>query len=474
MRIWGVNQFSHDAALAVLEDGEVRFAGHAERFSRIKNDWFLNGGIFSEALAFGFPDVVAYYEKPLLKGLRCKLFGGHYAKYEKLPFDARTVTVSHHRSHAAGGFYLSPFSEATVVVLDAIGEFETSSVWWGNRHGLFKSFSDFYPFSFGLFYSAFTEALGFRPNEEEYIVMGMAAYGNPSIYYDKVNALFPSISKQSYNFHRSFDLTSLLGVVVDEFNMAAAVQKVYEDRLAEFIRFAVGLTGCRNLVLAGGCALNATANGKLFDLVDDIFIGPNPGDAGSSLGAALSLHGKHIDSFTPFIGKEIKGDYPRKKIFLGLKERGVVAVASGKAEFGPRALGNRSILADPRTEEIRDVVNQYKGREEFRPFGCVMLEEDAQEWFEMPISSPYMKFTFKCKRPADIPAVIHEDGTSRVQTVNEKQHPGLYRVLQDWKKYSGVPVLLNTSLNVRGEPLVNDEKDILQWNLTHPDLRILS
>jgi carbamoyltransferase len=103
-----------------------------------------------------------------------------------------------------------------------------------------------------------------------------------------------------------------------------------------------------------------------------------------------------------------------------------------------------------------------------------MLEEDAQEWFEMPVSSPYMKFTFKCKRPGDIPAVIHEDGTSRVQTVNERQHPGLYRVLQDWKKYSGVPVLLNTSLNVRGEPLVNDEKDILQWNLTHPDLRILS
>ena len=475
MRIWGVNQFSHDAALAVLEDGEVLFASHAERFSRVKNDWFLNGGVLGEALSFGYPDTIAYFEKPFLKGLRCKLFGGHYSRYERLPFRAKNVSVSHHRSHAAGGYFLSPFSEATVVVLDAIGEFETSSVWWGKGENLYKSYSDLYPLSFGLFYSAFTEALGFRPNEEEYIVMGMAAYGDPSLYGDKVDALFPSIGKQTINFHNPLpDLTYLVGGVVDEFHMAAAVQMVYEKRLREFIHFAIRLTGCRNLVLAGGCALNATANGKIFDLADAVFIGPNPGDAGSSLGAALSVYGKHVDSFTPYLGHNIPGDYPVKRILKGLREKGIVAVASGRAEFGPRALGNRSILASAHSSTSRDLVNEYKEREEFRPFGCVVLEEDASDWFEMNNPSPYMKFTFKCKRPEILLSVVHEDGTSRVQTVNKTQHPGLHKLLSEWKAYCGVPVLLNTSLNVRGEPLVNSDKDIELWNLTHPDLKIVS
>ena len=474
MRILGVNQFSHDAALAVVEDGHILFGAHAERFSREKNDWVLNAEVLGEALSFGFPDVVAYFEKPFLKALRCKLFGGNYLRYERLPLDARTVTVSHHRSHAAGGFFLSPFSQATVVVLDAIGEFETCSVWFGDGDRLTRCFSDRFPFSFGLFYSAFTDALGLKANEEEYIVMGMAAYGDPSRYGDKVNALFPSISEQSISFHHSLDLTSLFGEDVDNFDLAAAVQMVYERRFREYVRFAVQLTGCKNLVLAGGCALNATANGKIFDLADAVFIGPNPGDAGSSLGAALSVYGGHAVSFSPFLGHNIPGDYPVEAIVRSLSQKGIAAVASGRAEFGPRALGNRSILANAHLRETRDLVNKYKGREEFRPFGCVVLEDDAKDWFDMPAMSPFMKFTFPCKQPNRIAAVVHEDGTSRVQTVNKQQYPGLFEVLTAWKKKTGVPVLLNTSLNVRGEPLVNSKEDIIKWNLTHRDLLILS
>jgi carbamoyltransferase len=190
---------------------------------------------------------------------------------------------------------------------------------------------------------------------------------------------------------------------------------------------------------------------------------PNPGDSGSSLGAAAALYGKHLDWQTPYLGYDLGGEYPVSKIIKGLADNKIVAVASGRAEFGPRALGNRSILADPRDPEIKNKVNLIKKRESFRPFAPVVMEEHASKWFDINFSSPYMQYAVKCLKPDIIPSVVHADGTSRVQTINKNQHPGLYEVLKQWFDLTGVPVLLNTSLNVKGQPLINDEKDILEW-----------
>jgi carbamoyltransferase len=190
---------------------------------------------------------------------------------------------------------------------------------------------------------------------------------------------------------------------------------------------------------------------------------PNPGDAGSSLGAAAALYGKHLEWKDPYLGHDLGGEYPVKEILTGLIRDKVVAVASGRAEYGPRALGNRSILADPRDPSIKDKVNLIKQRELFRPFAPVIMAEHASKWFDMDFESPYMQYTVKCLQPDKIPSVVHEDGTSRVQTVNKQEHPGLYEVLSNWYTITGVPILLNTSLNIKGQPLINDEHDVLSW-----------
>jgi carbamoyltransferase len=194
---------------------------------------------------------------------------------------------------------------------------------------------------------------------------------------------------------------------------------------------------------------------------------PNPGDAGSSLGAAAALYGKHIDWQNPYLGHDLGGEYPVNQIVTGLIRDKIVAVANGRAEYGPRALGNRSILADPRDPDIKDKVNLIKKRELFRPFAPVVLEEHAHKWFNMNFTSPYMQYTVECLQPDKIPAVVHKDGTSRVQTVNKKQHPGLYEVLSNWYAMTGVPILLNTSLNIKGQPLLNDKTDIIEWEATY-------
>lgn len=468
MRILGINETTHDAAVCVLEDGNILFAGHAERYSKVKNDWFTNSEILDEALSYGKPDAIAYYEWPLLKKFRIATKGGFgggkpfYKSYAPLK-GVKTYSFSHHYSHAAAGYYTSPFDNAVVVVLDAIGEFTTSSIWEGNGNDLKQIKRWKYPFSFGLFYSAFTDLIGLKANEEEYIMMGMAAYGDPDLYFDKVSSYFPSVYNQTYNFHTGIDNWGQDITENDKFHIAAAVQKVYEDRLWDFIYIARQESWSENLVFAGGCALNSKANTLLHDIFPNVWIMPNPGDAGSALGVAAALYEKHVNWTGPYLGTNIGGEYPVDKIVDAIMKDGIAAVANGRAEYGPRALGNRSILADPRDPEIKDKVNKIKQRELFRPFAPVVMEEHASEWFDMDYASPYMQYTPKCLKPELIPSVVHADGTSRVQTVNRSQHPGLYSVLEKFYEKTKVPVLLNTSLNIKGQPILNDESDVVEW-----------
>ena len=197
---------------------------------------------------------------------------------------------------------------------------------------------------------------------------------------------------------------------------------------------------------------------------------PNPGDAGSSLGAAALYYfeqtGNFVDWQGPYLGTEIEGKWPTNKFLDSLRKGDIFGVANGKAEFGPRALGNRSLFADARGTEIKDKVNAIKRRQEFRPFAPIVLEEHARDWFDMPggvINSPYMSFVCKCLKPDEIPAVVHADGTSRVQTVNRNQHPELYHAMRQWHAETGCPVVLNTSLNIKGQPIVNTEAEACEF-----------
>jgi carbamoyltransferase len=471
MRIIGVNETTHDAAMAVIENGEILFAGHAERYSKQKNDWYNNDLILMDALKHGSPDKVAYYEKPWLKKIRIARhggFGGGRPYYKSTVLAGLpTTNFSHHYSHAAAGYFTSSFVDAAIVVLDAIGEFETSTVWKGEGEKITQVRRDKYPFSFGLFYSAFTQLVGLKPNEEEYIMMGMAAYGNKDRYYEKVRNYFPIYYAQKGNFHRGIQDWGEVLEGQARFDLAAAVQQVFEDRLIEYMTMVRQTTGKKNLVFMGGCALNSKANTLLWGIFQDVWIMPNPGDAGSALGAAAALYGKHLNWTGPYLGTNIPGEYPVDRIIDALIRDKIAPVASGRAEYGPRALGNRSILADPRDPDIKNKVNLIKKRELFRPFAPIVMEEYANEWFEMNYDSPYMQYTPKCRKPELIPSVVHADGTSRVQTVNSKQHAGLYKVLVKWREYSGIPILLNTSLNIKGQPMLNDVNDVTAWEFTY-------
>jgi carbamoyltransferase len=215
----------------------------------------------------------------------------------------------------------------------------------------------------------------------------------------------------------------------------------------------------------GGVALNCVANRKLFEIYDDVHIMPNPGDAGSSLGAAAlhyyNITAKRVEWQGPYLGSNIPGTYPVKKALRSLERGEIFGIANGRAEFGPRALGNRSLLADPRGGDIKNRMNAIKKRQKFRPFAPVILAEHCDEYFEMPqegLQSPYMQFVAKCKKPEEFPAIIHADGTSRVQTV-PRDGSGIRELLEKWYVLTGCPMLLNTSLNIRGEPMVNDRAD---------------
>lgn len=476
--MWGVSAGGHDAALAVFDDsGELVFASHSERFSGVKNDPDLAAGLVEYARKrWGAPGLVVWYEQPLWKAAR-QWVAGQGFRYESAGsyMRARGVhapvrCVDHHRSHAAAGYFTSGFGDATVLVVDAIGEFETATVWRGRGTQLRRVYSAHYPDSLGLFYSAMTARAGLKANEEEYILMGMAAYGDPERFSEDMEATFFRKSaplSQTFNFHNGCALYESDHIVSerDLFDLAASAQRVYERRLSMLSDLAKTKSGSRNLVLAGGCALNCVANALLLQSWDKIWVFPNPGDAGSAVGCVLAHCGRPIAWPHATWGYDIPGPYPVEAALAELLRSGICGVASGRAEFGPRALGNRSLLADPRGADTKARVNAIKKRQEFRPFSPAILEEHAVDFFEMPVnlqSSPYMSFTVPCRQPGEFPAIVHADGTSRVQTVRPSDG-GFRRLLERWYDATGCPMLLNTSLNIRGRPICNTERDAREF-----------
>jgi len=473
---WGISANSHDAAIAVFADEKLVFASHSERYSGVKNDRDLCRELVADAKRFGHPDKIYWYEKPLKKTLR-QLFAGqgwkgrdndieiYMARYE---INAPIEYVDHHLSHAAAGYYTSGFDNACVVVVDAIGEFETFTIWEGQGTKLKKQFSKSYPYSMGLFYSAMTQRVGLKPNEDEYILMGMAAYGDS---YKHIGRMYEDFFKGRYdsfkmkrNLHRGcMDWAPDL-IIKDSFDIAAAVQRIYEEWLDDILVKARLLVNSDNLVLMGGCALNCSANRLTGDYFGKTWIMPNPGDAGSSIGAVLAKNPEwHMtqDEFTPFLGYDMGHRTSNTEIVEYITQNKICGVARGRAEFGPRALGNRSLLADPRGADIKDKVNAIKQRQEFRPFAPAILEELVHDYFDMPYgwnSSRYMQVVAGCRYPNEYPAIIHRDGTSRVQTVPNDGSP-FRQLLEEWYARTGCPMLLNTSLNIKGKPMVNDHAD---------------
>ena len=476
MKILGINCMNHDASMTVVDGREILWAAHSERYSKVKNDHFLNWGIVNEAMTYGPFDKVVYYEKPWLKKTR-QFYAGQFGtalSYTEMPqwhLDMFGIKidqyVKHHDSHAAAGYFTSPFKDegATILTVDAIGEWETVSISTADKVWIDRKETINYPHSVGLLYSAFTHRCGLKPAEEEYILMGMAAYGTPKykedIYEDFVHQ---SPFKMKKNLHRGL---SDWHPEADVMDIAASIQAVTEEILADlFLR--ASKYGSRNLVYAGGVALNCAANRTLANLglFDNIWIIPNPGDSGSSLGCIAASEKMHLNWKSPFLGHNIEGEYPVDAIIKELTENKMVGVASGRAEFGPRALGNRSLLADPRGEEIKDLVNGIKKRQRFRPFAPAILEEDVQDYFDLPRgvkNTPYMQYTAVYTHGKDCPAILHHDGTSRVQTVSKTDNEGFYELLKAWKKATGCPILLNTSLNIKGMPMVNDINDGKLW-----------
>ena len=439
MKILGISEGYHDAAVTLVDSkGEILHASHSERYSKIKND----ATVHPEQMQLE-RDKVAYYEKHWLKNLR-QLIHLQPRKKKRTECD---ISFYHHESHAAAGFYTAPFDEADILIIDAIGEFDTISIWRGwtekgplgqNTPKMKKVKSWKYPYSLGLFYSAVTQRVGLKPNEDEYILMGMAAYGEP---------IYNMKELLEWNNHKG--IGNYLPNARNE-DLAASAQALYERELLKIIN-----KYCKhpNLVFMGGCALNCSANSKIKN--KNIWIMPNPGDAGSSLGAAALALGKKLKWKDPYLGYDIKRNIDPKEVAQYLVDNSYCGVANGRAEFGPRALGNRSLLADPR-RDIKDTVNQIKQRQLFRPFAPAILEEFADQYFEGPMNE-YMQFVAQAKHDYD--SVTHVDGSARVQIVKRTCKSVIRPILEEFYELTGVPMLLNTSLNIKGMPIVNDEAD---------------
>ena len=477
MKILGLSALFHDASAAFIEDEKIVWAGHAERYDGKKLTKHLNSDLIDEGLRRGGrPDIIAWYENPWKKKVR-QLYAGEYkeafslsnlpSRYLKCFPQLKGIPIKycdHHYSHACAGYFTSTFNESAIVVIDAIGEWDTATIWHAKGNKIKKIKSYRYPNSLGLLYTAFTVRAGLRPVDEEYILMGMAGWGEPKYAGDIMRDFIAldfthkgDVFKLRQNVHRGIGEWFPNADLMD---LAASIQKVTEQTISMIMQQASELVDSPNLCYQGGVSLNCVANHIPTKWFDNVWIMPNPGDSGNALGAALAQRNNYVKWQTPYLGTNIPGIYPVEKALDLLLKGEIFGIASGPAEYGPRALGNRSLVADPRGPEIKDRVNEIKRRQKFRPFAPVILEEYVHDYFEMPTkTSPYMQFTGVCKYPNKFPAITHIDGTSRVQTVSKTQNKGLYSLIKAFMDQTGCPMILNTSLNIRGKPMVNTRED---------------
>jgi carbamoyltransferase len=564
--ILGISAFYHDAAAALLRDGEIVAAAQEERFTRRKNDpdfprlaiqsCLRQGGLTATQL-----DAVAFYDKPILKFARMletylAVAPGGWRTFpaimpswlgeklnlrktirEELPDlspDCPILFTEHHQSHAASAFYPSPFDRAAILTIDGVGEWATTTIGTGQGREIRLLKELRFPHSLGLLYSAFTDYCGFRINSGEYKLMGLAPYGEPKYAGAILNELLDLkpdgsfwLNLEYFDFLRGTTMASrrfheLFGgpprppegkIERRHMDVARSAQVVTEEIMLRLARHARELTNEENLCLAGGVALNCVANGRI--LKDKIFnrlwIQPAAGDAGGALGAALcawhlngegggaagqspkidamqgallgpSYSDEQIETVLKACGavyRRLEHDQLLDATVELLKSENVVGWFQGRMEFGPRALGSRSILGDARSPRMQSVMNlKVKFRESFRPFAPVVRRERVADYFELDVESPYMLLVAPVRsdlrRPlpsgvtglellktlrSTIPAVTHVDYSARIQTVDQRENPLLYQLLQRFESATGCGVLVNTSFNVRGEPIVCTPQD---------------
>ncbi len=539
MQVLGINSYLHDSSAALIKDGRVVFAAEEERFSRIKKDarfprLAIRAALDYAGIDFQDLDAVAFgWNKggaTPLHTLRCTLtgalpFSGRYVLDSLLstarevyhangrrslerafgPFaHERVFFIDHHVAHAWSSYALSGFDEALVLVMDGRGASQSTTLYHARGDGMRPIRTIKYPNSLGSFYEAFTDLLGFERNNDEWKVMGLAAYGQPV--HDLGAAL--RVVDESYRVDSRLvcgswwnDLSRMTArygprrspeqlITDDDRNLAASVQHAAEDAVFRLVETGVRLTGCRNLCLAGGVAMNSKANGRVLasGIVDDVFVQPAATDDGTAIGAAIATH-QELGAPLPryrlndvYLGPEYGEDeiasvlqtYKLRATHLPnveevsarlLADGQIVGWFQGRMEFGPRALGSRSILADARRPEMKDRVNDcVKFREGWRPFAPSCLEEEAPEYFEGCRDAPFMILTFDVRpeKREVIPAVTHADNTARVQTVNRDTNPRYWGLIREFARRTGVPVVMNTSFNLRGEPIVCAPKDAIR------------
>jgi len=586
--ILGISAFYHDSAAALVRDGEIVAAAQEERFTRKKHD----AGFPSRAIEYCLEtaglkpeqlDYVCFYEKPLRKFERLletylAFAPSGFASFrmavpmwlkERL-WMSRTIRsalgaqlrsplvfTDHHESHAASAFFPSPFDEAAILTLDGVGEWSTTTFGFGSGNKITLAEHLQFPHSLGLLYSAFTYYCGFNVNSGEYKLMGLAPYGRP-VYADLITKHLIDvksdgsfwINTEYFNYCQGLTMTNerfheLLGgpprapesnLEQRHMDLAASIQFVTEDILLRLGRHVYEQTRSRNLVLAGGVALNCVANGRLLreGPFDSIWIQPAAGDAGGSLGAALFVwyqllgNERRASPYDSQKGSLLGPRWSAAEVERFLRDQNVrystfgdeselldqitqflaagkiVGWFSGRMEFGPRSLGARSILGDPRSSEMQTVMNlRIKFRESFRPFAPCVLAEEAYKWFDLPpgVESPYMLLvapvseTHRVKASPEeaqimasapdlrerlrmprstVPAITHVDYSARVETVDERRHDRFYRLLKHFYRETGCPVLVNTSFNVRGEPIVCTPSDAYRCFLaTDMDVLVL-
>ena len=497
MKYVGFSEHYHDSGFAIInEDGVVEFATHGERYSKKKNDPLIPDLLWDMV---SDDDHVSFYEDHTVKfdmrgGAGVK---GDTSHLEKRPDTAEEtfnrlvipesmtydVNHMHHESHCAAAFYTRPWdsTEDTVLVsIDGVGELQTATIMDADFN-LIKEWH--YPKSVGLVYTTVTKFLGLRPLEDEYVVMGLSAYHETDEeswaitqwlidWYNNLEDLAPEIEQ---------------GIAVGDFETSQrerdrvvfreelrAKNHAVEDKVAaratqDFADYAImGIMReaskyGNKLCYSGGCAQNVVINSRLFELFDEVHIAVSPTDAGSGLGTAArswaKATGKDKLIWSPYAGYDIKRDIDPSSIVDHLLEHRYCGIASGRAEFGPRALGNRSLIADVRYD-VQDTVNTIKRRQKYRPFAPAILEEYAEEYFDGPMNE-HMQFTSWANH--DYAPVTHVDGSARVQIVRKDCESVFRKVIEEYYDRTGVPMLLNTSLNIRGRPMVNDEHDAELW-----------